>query len=144
MLQTTVKKWFRDKNYGFLDNGEGSDIMVRKADLLNCQYLRVGVTVDLEVVSEKSGLVAKKVKLAGARDNQNARNSGQNNRNNQKSANNQGGGNFNGGNNNYNGGGGGGGYNGSGGYNGGGGGRNNSNGQRNNNGNRPFRPGVMT
>ena len=59
MLKTTVKKWFRDKNYGFLDNGEGPDIMVRKADLLNCQYLRVGVGVEFEVGAEKSGLLKK-------------------------------------------------------------------------------------
>ena len=114
MLQTTVKKWFRDKNYGFLDNGDGPDIMVRKTDLQNCQYLRVGVTVEFEVGAEKSGLVAKKVKLSGARNNQN----NQNQNNNYQNNNNRNGNNHNSRHNN------------------------NSNGQRNNN--RPFRPGVMT
>ncbi|MBL4865703.1 MAG: cold shock domain-containing protein [Pseudomonadales bacterium] len=79
-MQTTVKKWFRDKNYGFLDNGDGPDIMVRKADLQNCQYLRVGVAVEFEVGAEKSGLIAKKVKLSGSRNNQDGQN--QNNHNN--------------------------------------------------------------
>nr|WP_276201900.1 cold shock domain-containing protein [Dasania marina] len=60
---TAVKKWFRDKEYGFLDNGEGPDIMVRKADLLNCQFLKVGVQVEFECHPGKTGLIAKKVKL---------------------------------------------------------------------------------
>lgn len=30
-MQTVVKKWIRDKDYGFLDNGAGPDIMVRKS-----------------------------------------------------------------------------------------------------------------
>jgi|TARA_B110000977_G_scaffold179740_1_gene238609 cold shock CspA family protein len=63
-LQTTVKKWFQDKESGFLDNGGGADIMVRKADLLNCQFLKVGATVEFECHSDKRGLVAKKVKLS--------------------------------------------------------------------------------
>ena len=63
MLQTIVKKWFRDKNSGFLDNGDGPDIMVSKADLVNCEFLKVGVTVEFECHSDKRGLVAKKVKL---------------------------------------------------------------------------------
>lgn len=60
---TTVKKWFREKDFGFLENGEGPDIMVRKSDLLNCQFLKVGVTVEFECHPESRGLVAKKVKL---------------------------------------------------------------------------------
>ena len=63
MLQTTVKKWFRDKNTGFLDNGSAADIMVTKADLVNCEYLKVGVMVEFECHSDKRGLIAKKVKL---------------------------------------------------------------------------------
>ncbi len=63
MLQTTVKKWFRDKNSGFLDNGNGPDIMVTKADLVNCDFLKVGVMVEFECHPDKRGLVAKKVKL---------------------------------------------------------------------------------
>ena len=63
MLQTTVKKWFRDKNSGFLDNGNGPDIMVTKADLVNCEYLKIGVMVEFECHSDKRGLIAKKVKL---------------------------------------------------------------------------------
>lgn len=117
MLQTTVKKWFRDKNYGFLDNGDGPDIMVRKADLQNCQYLKVGVAVEFEVGAEKSGLVAKKVKLGGTRPSQNSNGQNSNGQNNNKQSNNH--------NNRHN---------------------NNPNGPRNNNNNnnRPFRPGVMT
>jgi CspA family cold shock protein len=66
-LQTVVKKWFRDKDYGFLDNGAGPDILVRKADLLNCQYLKNGVTVEFECHADKRGLVAKKVSLSRKR-----------------------------------------------------------------------------
>lgn len=62
-MQTVVKKWFRDKNYGFLDNGQGPDIMVRKADLLNCQFLKVGVNVEFECHVDKRGLIARNVKL---------------------------------------------------------------------------------
>ena len=63
MLQTVVKKWFRDKNTGFLDNGSGADIMVSKADLVNCDFLKVGVLVEFECHADKRGLIAKKVKL---------------------------------------------------------------------------------
>jgi len=63
-LQTVVKKWFRDKDSGFLDNGGGPDIMVRKADLVNCQFLKVGATVEFECHTDKQGLIAKKVKLS--------------------------------------------------------------------------------
>lgn len=63
VLQTVVKKWFRDKDSGFLDNGSGPDIMVRKADLVNCQFLKVGVTVEFECHPDKRGLIAKKVKI---------------------------------------------------------------------------------
>lgn len=63
-MQTVVKKWFRDKEYGFLDNGGGRDIMVRKADLVNCQYLKVGATVEFECYTDKQGLMAKNVKLS--------------------------------------------------------------------------------
>jgi len=62
-LQTEVKKWYRDKDWGLLDNGGGPEILVRKADLLNCQFLKAGVTVEFECHSEKQGLLAKKVKL---------------------------------------------------------------------------------
>ena len=63
MLKTVVKKWFRDKNTGFLDNGNGADIMVSKADLVNCEFLKVGVLVEFECHADKRGLTAKKVKL---------------------------------------------------------------------------------
>jgi len=62
-MQTRVKKWFRDKDTGFLDNGGGPDILVSKADLLNCQFLKVGAVVEFECHSEKLGLTARKVKL---------------------------------------------------------------------------------
>ena len=63
MLQTIVKKWYQDKNSGFLDNGDGPDIMVARVDLVNCKFLKVGMTVEFECHSDKRGLVAKKVKL---------------------------------------------------------------------------------
>jgi len=63
-LQTVVKKWFRDKDSGFLDNGNGPDIMVCKADLVGCQFLKVGATVDFECHAVDQGLIARKVKLS--------------------------------------------------------------------------------
>jgi cold shock protein len=68
-LQTTVKKWFKDKNFGFLANGNASDIMVRQADLVKCQYLKVGATVEFECHADKKGLVAKKVRLVNQQSN---------------------------------------------------------------------------
>lgn len=62
-MQTTVKKWFRDKDFGFLENGNGPDIKVRKSDLVNCQFLKIGVTVEFECHLDKQGLIGKKVKL---------------------------------------------------------------------------------
>lgn len=62
-MQTVVKKWFRDKNSGFLDNGGGSDILVRKEDLVNCAFLKVGAMVEFECHLGKKGLIAKKVSL---------------------------------------------------------------------------------
>ena len=62
-MQTVVKKWFREKDYGFLDNGSGPDIMVRKADLVRCQFLKVGTTVEFECHPDKGGLIAKNVRL---------------------------------------------------------------------------------
>ena len=62
-MQTVVKKWFRDKGFGFLDNGGGPDIIVRKADLVKCQFLKIGATVEFECHTDKQGLVAKKVSL---------------------------------------------------------------------------------
>ncbi len=63
-MQTVVKKWFRDEDFGFLDNRGGPDIMVRKADLIDCQFLKVGASVEFECHPEKQGLIAKKVKLS--------------------------------------------------------------------------------
>ena len=63
MLQTIVKKWLRDKNTGFLDNGNGPDIVVDKADLVNCEFLKVGASVEFECHTDKRGLIAKNVKL---------------------------------------------------------------------------------
>jgi len=86
-LITVVKKWLREKDYGFLENGEGPDIMVRKSDLQNCQFLKVGAKVEFECHPEKSGLVAKKVKLQKApggknKGNGNGGNNGRDNRGN--------------------------------------------------------------
>lgn len=63
-MQTVVKKWFQDKGFGFLENGKGPDIMVRKADLIKCSYLKVGSIVEFECHVDNKGLVAKKVSLS--------------------------------------------------------------------------------
>lgn len=63
-MQAVVKKWFRETDTGLLDNGKGPDIKVGKADLIDCRFLKVGVTVDFECHPEKQGLVARKVKLS--------------------------------------------------------------------------------
>lgn len=78
-MQTIVKKWFRDKGYGFLDNGGGPDIMVRKADLINCQFLKAGVTVEFECYADKRGLAAKNVKLSSKSRQGGGKNSGNHN-----------------------------------------------------------------
>lgn len=57
--------------------------MVRKADLLNCQFLKVGVNVEFECHVDKRGLIARNVKLMKSGHNNNG--GGRNNqRNNQK------------------------------------------------------------
>ena len=66
-MQTVVKKWFRDRDSGFLDNGGGPDILVRKADLVGCQFLKVGANVEFECHRNKQGLIAKKVRLSSQR-----------------------------------------------------------------------------
>jgi len=62
-LQTQVKKWFQDKEYGFLENGAGPDILVRKTGLIKCSYLKVGSIVEFECHIEDQRLIAKKVSL---------------------------------------------------------------------------------
>jgi len=62
-LQAVVKKWIKDKEYGFLHNGSGPDILIRKSDLVQCQYLKAGATVEFECHPVKEGLIAKKVTL---------------------------------------------------------------------------------
>ncbi len=62
-MNTVVKKWLKDKEFGFLENGSGPDILVRKADLIKCQYLKVGVNVEFECHIDKKILVARKVRL---------------------------------------------------------------------------------
>lgn len=62
-MQAVVKKWFRDKESGFLDNGGGSDILVRKENLVGCAFLKIGATVNFECHLGKQGLIAKKVSL---------------------------------------------------------------------------------
>ncbi len=68
-MQTLVKKWFKDKGYGFLQNGTGSDIMVRKAELINCTYLKVNSMVEFECHIDNQGLIAKKVRLSRKKNN---------------------------------------------------------------------------
>lgn len=77
VLQTVIKKWFRDKDTGFLDNGGGADIRVSKADLLNCQFLKVGANVEFECHAENQKLIAKKVKLLHQKKSNGQRNGGQ-------------------------------------------------------------------
>lgn len=62
-MQASVKSWFRNKDYGFLDNGDGPDILVHKNDLIGCHYLKAGANVEFECHAEKNKLRAKKVKL---------------------------------------------------------------------------------
>jgi len=81
-LQAVVKKWFREKNYGFLDNGSGPDVMVRKANLVNCQYLKVGSTVEFECHTDNRGLIAKNVRLARQRNERQQSNGNRSPRNN--------------------------------------------------------------
>lgn len=78
ILQTVVKKWFRDTDSGFLENNDGPEIRVSKADLVGCQFLKVGVTVEFECHIEKQGLVAKKVRLARSNDAAGKKGSGKN------------------------------------------------------------------
>jgi cold shock CspA family protein len=63
-LQTVVKRWFQNKGYGFLEKGIGQDIMVHKAELINCPYLKVGSIVEFECHTDDRGLIAKKVSLS--------------------------------------------------------------------------------
>lgn len=62
-MQTLVKKWFKEKDYGFLENGAGPEIKVHKPDLVQCQYLKAGATVEFECHPNPDGLIAKKVRL---------------------------------------------------------------------------------
>ncbi len=66
-----MKKWFRDKDSGFLDNGGGPDITVNKADLVGCQFLKVGATVEFECHLDEHELIARKVKLSKKKKNKN-------------------------------------------------------------------------
>ncbi len=68
-MQTVVKKCFKDKGYGFLENGTGPDIMVRKTKLVNCPYLKVGSIVEFECHTDKQCLIAKKVCLSRKKNN---------------------------------------------------------------------------
>lgn len=76
-MQTVVKKWFREKDYGFLDNGTGADIKVSKVDLVNCQFLKVGSIVEFECHTDNQGLVAKKVSLSRNHNQKSQRNGSQ-------------------------------------------------------------------
>jgi len=68
-LKTTVKKWLRVKEFGFLNNGDGPDIMVRKKELMNCQYLVNGAMVEFDCYPDKKGLIGKNVNLVRQKDN---------------------------------------------------------------------------
>lgn len=64
-MKTTVKCWFADKGYGFLNNGGefSKDIMVHVSELKNCEYLKPGRTVEFDCDFNQKGLVAKNVHL---------------------------------------------------------------------------------
>ncbi len=76
-MQTAVKKWFRDKDSGILDNSGGPDILVHKADLVDCQFLKVGAIVEFECHPDKQGLIAKKVRLSHQRQSNGQKNGNQ-------------------------------------------------------------------
>ncbi len=56
--------------------GSGPDILIRKPDLVRCQYLKTGTTVEFECHPVKEGLIAKKVTLV--RENKGGRGSNDN------------------------------------------------------------------
>lgn len=64
-MQTTVKNWFSQKGYGFLNNGSENapDIIVYASELRNCTFLKPGRIVEFECHFNERGLVAKNVKL---------------------------------------------------------------------------------
>ncbi|ACE84768.1 cold-shock protein [Cellvibrio japonicus] len=64
-MKTTVKCWFADKGYGFLNNGGefSKDIMVHVSELKNCEYLKPGRTVEFDCDFNQKGLIAKNVHL---------------------------------------------------------------------------------
>lgn len=64
-MKTTVKCWFADKGYGFLNNGGefSKDIMVHVSELKNCEFLKPGRTVEFDCDFNQKGLVAKNVQL---------------------------------------------------------------------------------
>ena len=62
-MKSTVKKYFRDKGYGFIKNGNGRDVYVNQNELNNCKFLRPGVEVEFECHIVSNKLVAKQVRL---------------------------------------------------------------------------------
>ena len=62
MLESTVKKYFRDRGYGFIKNGHHKDIYVQEKDLSNCKFLTIGTKVSFECHVEGNKLVAKNVR----------------------------------------------------------------------------------
>ncbi|NNF46870.1 MAG: cold shock domain-containing protein [Desulfofustis sp.] len=75
-MQALVKSWIRDKEYGFLDNGDGPDIVVSKSDLIDCHYLKVGANVEFECHMDQKKLRAKKVKLLRQKNDHRQKNKG--------------------------------------------------------------------
>lgn len=64
-MRTTVKKWFSDKGYGFLNNGSeaSQDILVHASELKNCEFLKVGRIVEFDCDFNEKGLIARNVHL---------------------------------------------------------------------------------
>lgn len=63
MLTGKVKHFNSEKGFGFIENGEGSDIFVHESSLKNCKFLKKGVTVRFVVSSTTKGLEATSVEL---------------------------------------------------------------------------------
>lgn len=62
-MQGKIKKWFKDREYGFIENGSSPDIIVRKESLVKKHPIKPGSLVSFEVTIENNKLLAKKVSL---------------------------------------------------------------------------------
>jgi cold shock protein len=63
MLTGKVKYFNSAKGFGFIKNGNGSDIFVHESSLKNCKYLKVGASVCFEISTSTKGLEARCVEI---------------------------------------------------------------------------------